>query len=91
MLPSLYVPVAVYWTVVPTFTDWLAGVTLIDTNLAAPTVKVVLPVTPAALALIWDVPCAAPVARPSAVTVATPLFDETQVAELVRSNVDRSE
>jgi hypothetical protein len=91
VLPSLYVPVAVYWTVVPNFTDWLAGVTMIDTNLAAPTVKVVLSVTPAALALIWDVPCAAPVARPSAVTVATPLFDETQVAELVRSNVDRSE
>jgi hypothetical protein len=52
VLPSLYVPVAVYWTVVPTFTDWLVGVTVIDTNVAAPTVKVVRPVTPAALALI---------------------------------------
>ena len=91
MLPSLYVPVAVYWTVVPTFTDWPAGATVIDTSLAAVTVKLVPPVTPAELAVIWDVPCPALVARPNALTVATPLFEESQVAELVKSSVDPSE
>src|SRR6266568_3515155 len=66
-LPSVYVPVATYWTIVPTFTDWFAGVTAIDTNTAAPTVS------------------------PPAVMVATPVFDEIHVAELVTSNVDPSE
>ena len=56
VLPSEYVPVATYWTLVPTFTDWFAGVTAIDTSTAAPTDKVVLPVAPAELALIWEVP-----------------------------------
>ena len=56
VLPSEYVPIARYWTFVPTLTDWFAGVTAIDTNTACPTVKVVLPVAPAELALIWDVP-----------------------------------
>jgi len=91
VLPSLYVPVAVYWTVVPTFTDGLEGVTAIDTNTAGPTVRVVLPLTAPEVALIRDVPWAAPAAWPSAVTVATAGFDEAQVDELVRSNVDPSE
>ena len=80
-----------YCTFVPTFTDWLAGVTAIDTNVAGPTVKVVLPFTPAELALIFEVPCAAPVARPPAVMVATAVFADTQVADLVTSSVDPSE
>ena len=52
VLPSVYLPVAVYCTLVPIFTVWLAGVTAIDTRAAGPTVKVVLPVTPAEVALI---------------------------------------
>ena len=77
--------------VVPLPIDGFAGVTAIDTNTAGPTVRVVLPVTPAKLALIWEVPWAAPVASPPTVIVAAALFDETQVAELVTSSVDPSE
>ena len=44
----------------------------------------VLPVTPLEEALTWEVPCAAPLARPPAVIVATAGLDDTQVAELVR-------
>ena len=77
--------------VVPLPIDGLAGVTAIDTNTAAPTVRVVLPVTTPDVALIWEVPWATPVASPPTVIVATALFDETQVAELVTSSVDPSE
>ena len=91
VLPSVYIPVATYWTFAPTFTDWFDGVTTIDTKTAGPTVNVVLPVTPSELALIWTVPCAVPVANPPAVMVATSVFDETHVAELVTSNLDPSE
>ncbi len=58
--------------------------TAIDTNTAGPTVRVVLPVTPAKLALISEVPWAAALASPPAVMVATAVFDESHVAELVR-------
>src|SRR2546421_444773 len=90
-VPSVNLPVAVYCTFVPTFTFWFAGVTVTDTNAAGPTVKVVRPVTPAVLAVTWDVPCATPLARPPAVMVATVVVAETQVAEVVRSWVDPSE
>src|SRR5207249_11517502 len=91
LLPSVYLPVAVYCTLVAIFTVWLAGVTVIDTRAAGPTVKVVLPVTPAEVALIWEVPCATPVARPPAVMVATAVLDASHVAELVKSRVVPSE
>src|SRR6266702_4119516 len=78
VLPSVYLPLAAYCTFVPTLTVWFAGVTVIDTSAAAVTVRVVVPVTLPELALIWEVPCAAPVARPLALTVATVVFDETQ-------------
>ena len=67
--------------VLPLATDGFTGVTAIDTNTAGPTVKVVLAVIPAELALIWDVPWATPVATPPAVMVATAVLDETHVAE----------
>ena len=70
--------------VLPLAMDGFTGVTAIDTNTAGPTVKVVLAVIPAELALIWDVPWATPVASPVAVTVATAVFGDAQVAELVR-------
>ena len=63
--------------------DGVAGVTAIDTNVGGPTVKVVLPLTPPRVALICDVPCPAPLARPPAAIVATALFDDAQVAVLV--------
>jgi hypothetical protein len=70
--------------VAPVAIDGLAGVTAIDTNAAVVTVRVVLPVTPAELALIVDVPLAIEVARPPAAMVATFVFDEVQVTEPVR-------
>ena len=89
--PSVYVPVAVNCCVVPLGIDRFAGVTAIETRTAGPTVKVVVAVTPAELALIWEVPCAAPVARPLALMVATAVFEDAQVAEFVRFWVDPSE
>ena len=77
--------------VLPWVIDGFAGVTVIDANNAVPTVKVVLLVTPAEAALIWELPFATPVARPPAVMVATAVFDETHFAELVTSTVDPSE
>ena len=77
--------------VLPLAIEGFAGVTAIDTNAATPTVRVVLPVTPAELALIVDVPFATAVAMPPAAMVATPLFDEVQVTESVRFDVDPSE
>ena len=76
---------------VPLAIDGLAGVTAIDTNTAAATVRVVLPVTPAEVALIWEVPWATPVARPPALMLATAVFDASHVAVLVKSRVDPSE
>ena len=70
--------------VVPLAMDGFAGVTAIDTSTAGPTVKVVLEVIPAELALICDVPCATPAATPPAVMVATGVLDETHVTEWVR-------
>ena len=84
-------PVALNCCEVPLAIDGFAGVTAIDANTAVPTVKVVLPVTPTDAALIWEVPLLTPVARPLAVIVAAPAFDETHFAELVKSSVDPSE
>ena len=47
---------AVNCCVLPWAIDGFAGVTAIDTNTAAPTVRVVLPVTAPKVALIWEVP-----------------------------------
>ena len=77
--------------VVPFGIDGFAGVIAIDARTAGPTVKVVLPGTPPKEALIWEVPGAAPLARPPAVIVATAGFDDTQAAELVMSSVLPSE
>ena len=63
---------------------------MIDTSAAGPTVIVVVPVFPADVALICEVPCAAAVARPPVVMVATAVFPEAQVDELVRFSVDPS-
>ena len=64
--------------------DGFAGVTAIETNAAVVTVRVVVPVTPAELALIVAVPLAIEVARPPAEIFATLVFDEVQVTEPVR-------
>lgn len=76
---------------VPAAIERLAGFTAIDTNFATVTDRLVLPFTPAELAVMLDVPFATPEAMPLGAMVATPLLDEVQVTELVRFNIEPSE
>jgi hypothetical protein len=85
VLLSVYVPVAVNCSVVPFAIDGLAGVTAIDTSVAAVTVNVSGGlVTPLNAAVICDVPTPAPVATPAEVIVATVVVPDTHVACAVR-------
>jgi hypothetical protein len=70
----------------------VAGETAIDVTVrdAAVTVSVSVPVNPSAVALMVVVPAPTPVAVPVELTVATTVFDETQVTEDVRFAVDPS-
>src|SRR5437868_5747879 len=79
--PSESVPVAVNCWVVPFGIDGFAGVTAIETSAGGPTVKVVLPETPADVALMVVVPCCSAAAEPPASTVATVDSDDAQVTE----------
>src|ERR1700735_1146437 len=85
------VPVAVNCCFAPTLTEGFAGVTAIDTSVAAVTVRVVEPLIAPETALIVLVPGAPPVAIPPVVMVATPVVAELQVTELVRFCVELSE
>ena len=78
-------------SVVPLGIVGFAGVTAIETNAAGPTVRVVLTLTAPKVALICEVPCPAPVARPPALIVAAAVLDEAQATELLRFWVDPSE
>ena len=73
----------------------LVGVTAMDTNSAAVTVRVVEPDTLPFVAVMVAVPTATPVARPALPeapeTVATVVLVEVQVAEVVKSWVELSE
>ena len=84
VLPSEKVPVAVNCWIVPREMEGLAGLTLMEVNTAAPTVKSSVPVTEPKLAEMvtvpWDTACAKPL-RP---IVAIALLEELQVAVLVR-------
>jgi hypothetical protein len=84
------VPVAVNWAVLPAATDVLEGEIKIETRAAAVTVIDPLPVTPDSVALMVAVPVARLVAKPEPEIVATPVLEEAQAAELVRSLVDPS-
>ena len=70
--------------VVPLAIDGLAGVTAIDSNVGAVTVSPVEPLIDPEVALIVVLPAATPVARPALVIVATAVFVELHVTELVR-------
>ena len=61
-----------------------AGVTAIDTSVAAVTVRPVDPLIEPEVAVMVALPEAAPVARPPAVTLATPALLELHVADAVR-------
>ena len=86
------VPVAVNCTVVPVATEPFAGVTAIDTRVAAVTLRPVEPVMEPCLAeIVVDWPEVTPVASPAALMVAAVVLDELQVTELVKSCVLLSE
>lgn len=86
MLPSLYEPIAVYWTVVPVSALLFKGVTAIDCSVIGITVSEVDTVgAPAKAALIVVVPAFAVVAKPLPLMVAMDFEEEDQVTRLVRS------
>ena len=87
VLPSVKVPVAANCTLVPSGKEALDGETASEASAAAVTVKVVLPLTPEYVAVMVADPCALPVAMPVLEIVAAAVFEELQVAELVRSRV----
>ena len=70
--------------VAPLAIDGLAGDTATDTRVAAVTVRPVDPLIPPEVAWIVVLPAVAPVARPPAAMVATPVLVELQVADAVR-------
>ena len=82
MLLSLKVPVAVNCFVVPIDMLELAGVTEIDTSVAALTVSDALPVTEPEVALIVVVPVPTAVARPKASIDETLTGDADHVTEV---------
>jgi hypothetical protein len=77
---------------VPVATEPFAGVTAIDTSVAAVTLRPVDPVMEPCLAeIVVDWPEVTPVASPAALMVAAVVFDELQVTELVTSCILLSE
>jgi hypothetical protein len=84
-------PVAVNCRVSPFAIDGFAGVTPIDTSVAALTVKVVLPLTPPNVAVMTDVPVFTDDARPSLPEafeiVAVPVVPDDHVTAVLRSCV----
>src|SRR5271163_1345066 len=88
--PSLNVPVAVNCCVAPLVIEGFAGVTAIDCNVAAVTVRTVEPLIAPDVALIVEVPTPAPVARPAVVIVAVVVVPDDQVTVDVRFWVEPS-
>ena len=78
LVPSEYVPVAVKSLEFPAAMLGLAGATDIEDSKGV-TVRVVVPETPPAMALMVAVPTETPVTSPLPLTVATDLLDEPQV------------
>jgi hypothetical protein len=87
---SLYVPVAVNCCVLPAATDGSAGVTAMDTSVAAVTVSVVLPTMLPLVAEIVLVPAFSADAKPALVIVAVVSVPEAHVTLPVRFCVELS-
>ena len=86
LVPSVKVPVAMKRWVRPLGIEAVGGVTAIETNVAAVTVRVAEADWPSKLAVMTDVPMAAPAARPDVLlTVATPVVPEIQLEDAVTS------
>jgi hypothetical protein len=88
------VPVAVNCCVLRIAIEGFAGVTSMETRVAAVTVNAVEPLTEPEVAVMVVEPIAALEARPldplALLTVATAVLEELQVTEVVRSWVDES-
>src|SRR5277367_5968144 len=82
--PSLNVPVAVNCCVAPLVIEGFAGVTAIDCNVAAVTVRTVEPLIAPDVALIVEVPTPAPLASPAALIVAMVVVPDDHVTLDVR-------
>ena len=82
-VPSLSVAVALMVKLVPTV-ELFAGLVIATAGGAGWTVSSVLPLIPLRVAEIVVVPAVKPVARPAMLMVARVVFDEFQVAWLVR-------
>jgi hypothetical protein len=85
VLPSVYVPVAVNWLLLPKIMVGIAGVTVIESNAAALTVYVVEPLIPPELAVMIVCPAEALLAKPVLLRVAMLGLEEIQVVVLVMS------
>jgi hypothetical protein len=89
--PLLNVPVAVNWSVLPAVNEGFAGVTLIETSVAAVTLRFVEPeMLPREAETVVDWLAVTPVASPAALIVAAVVFVEAQVTVLVMFEVDPS-
>jgi hypothetical protein len=84
VLPSLYVPVAVNCSVVPSAKDGFKGVTAIDTSTGCPTVRVAEAVMEPEVAVMVAVPMPTPVANPLDPIRAMLVRDDVQFTVLVR-------
>jgi len=87
VVPSVYVPVAVYGCVIPNGIVVAAGLIVIDTSTAAVTVSSVDPLTLPTLAVIVAVPCPTLLASPVLLAVAVETVSDVHVAVLLRSCV----
>jgi len=85
VLPSLYVPVAFSAWFVPNAIDGFDGVIPSDTNAGGPTVNAAVPLMLPKVALIVVCPAVIAVAPPELLMPATPVADESQVTNVVRS------
>lgn len=86
VVPSLKVPVAVNWSVVPLAIDDFGAVIVIDCSTAAVTVRVmVLELTPACEALTFVDPTPVAVASPAAFMDATAELEELHTADWLMS------
>lgn len=85
VLPSLKIPVAVNWLVVPLAIEFAGAVMLIDCRVAAVIVSTIaFEVMPFVVAVMLLDPVDIPVARPPAVMLAAAVFEEPQATELVK-------
>src|SRR5215472_13720565 len=94
VVPSEKTPCAVSCTVVPLAIEGFGGVIVIEVSVAAVTVTVADPETPAWVAVMVSMPSLVPVTRPPLAplpTVAMPAGDELQPAVAVKSWVVPSE